>query len=352
MTPIGVLTESATLPPAFWRERLAPYAKPCLKRGLLDLATSIVAYLALTVAMYALVDVSVLLVLLLAVPAAGFLLRTFIVFHDCAHGSFFADRRANKCVGVACALLVYQPFHSWRYEHSVHHATAGDLDNRGMGDVDTLTVAEYRELSSLGRFGYRLMRNPLVLLVLGPLWALMLEPRLVPGWARKRFWRKIVATDIAIVAILGGLGVLLGWLPVVLVQTPSAMLAGAAGVWLFYVQHQFEGVYWQRNDDWSYAESALRGSSHLKLPKVLQFFTGNIGLHHVHHLSTRIPNYNLQRAHDENPVFHDVPTLSFWDGIRTLRLKLYDEERGKLVGFSAARLSGAAIRRGPVGSEP
>jgi omega-6 fatty acid desaturase (delta-12 desaturase) len=337
MTPTGALIESATLQPAFWRERLSPYARPCTKRGLLDLATSVVPYLALTAAMYALVDVSTLLVLALAVPAAGFLLRTFIVFHDCAHGSFFAGRAANKCVGVACALLVYQPFHSWRYEHAVHHATAGDLDNRGMGDVDTLTVAEYRELSRLGRVGYRLMRSPFVLLVLGPLWALFLEPRLVPGWARERFWRKIVATDIAIVAIIAALGALLGWGAVALVQVPSAMLAGAAGVWLFYVQHQFEGVYWVRNDSWSYAESALRGSSHLKLPKVLQFFTGNIGLHHVHHLSPRIPNYNLQRAHDENPVFHDVPTLSLWDGIRTLRLKLYDEERGELVGFSAAR---------------
>jgi omega-6 fatty acid desaturase (delta-12 desaturase) len=337
MTPPGAPTESATLPPAFWREQLAPYAKPCVKRGLLDLATSVVPYLALTAAMYALVDVSILLALVLAVPAAGFLLRTFIVFHDCAHGSFFAQRAANKWVGVACALLVYQPFHSWRYEHAVHHATAGDLDNRGMGDVDTLTVAEYRELSPLGRLGYRLMRNPFVLLVLGPLWALFLEPRLIPGWARRRFWRNIVATDVAIAAIIAGLCVLLGWPSVLLVQVPSAMLAGAAGVWLFYVQHQFEGVYWQRNDNWSYADSALRGSSHLKLPKILQFFTGSIGLHHVHHLSPRIPNYNLQRAHDENAVFHDVPTLSLWDGIRTLRLKLYDEERGKLVGFSAAR---------------
>jgi acyl-lipid omega-6 desaturase (Delta-12 desaturase) len=337
MMPTGVLTDCATLPPAFWRERLAPYAKPSLKRGLVDLATSVLPYLVLTAAMYVLIDVSVLLVLALGVLAGGFLLRTFIVFHDCAHNSFFADRRANKCVGVACALLVYQPFHSWRHEHAVHHATAGDLDNRGMGDVDTLTVAEYRGLSRLRRLEYRMMRNPFVLLVLGPLWALLLEPRLVPGWARERFWRKIVATDIAIVAIIAALGVLLGWGAVALVQVPSAMLAGAAGVWLFYVQHQFEGVYWERNDSWSYADSALRGSSYLRLPKVLQFFTGNIGLHHVHHLSTRIPNYNLQRAHDENPVFHDVPTLSLWDGVRTLRLKLYDEERGTLVGFSAAR---------------
>src|SRR2546430_8584085 len=203
MTSSGALTEGATLPPAFWRERLAPYAKPCVRRGLLDLATSVVPYLALTAAMYVLFEVSIALVLVVAVPAAGFLLRTFIVFHDCAHGSFFSSRTANKCVGVACALLVFQPFHSWRHEHAVHHATAGDLDNRGMGDVDTLTVAEYRELSPLGRLGYRLMRNPFVLLGLGPLWALLLEPRLVPSWGRRRFWRMILATDVAIAALVG-----------------------------------------------------------------------------------------------------------------------------------------------------
>jgi omega-6 fatty acid desaturase (delta-12 desaturase) len=181
------------------------------------------------------------------------------------------------------------------------------------------------------------MRNPAVLLVLGPLWALMLEPRLVPAWARRRFWRQIVATDVALVALLGSLVVLLGWEAVLLVQLPAALLAGAAGVWLFYVQHQFEDVYWERNGEWSYQDSALRGSSYLKLPKLLQFFTGNIGLHHVHHMNPRIPNYNLQRAHDELPVFHDVPTLNLWDGIRTLQLKLYDEQQGRLVTFAAAR---------------
>jgi len=329
------LTEA--LQPAFWRERLAPYAEARLGQSLLDLATSVVAYVALTAAMYALVHVSEILVLVLALPTAGFLLRTFIVFHDCAHGSFLPSRRANEWVGVVCALLVYSPFHSWRHEHAVHHATAGDLDRRGMGDVDTLTVAEYLARPWPQRLGYRLMRNPFVLLVLGPLWALLLEPRLVPGWARRRFWRQIVATDLALVALVGALCALAGWKAVLLVQLPSAMLAGAAGVWLFYVQHQFEGVYWQRHGNWSYAESALRGSSYLKLPRLLQFFTGNIGLHHVHHLSARIPNYNLQRAHDENPVFHDVPTLTLWDGIRTLRLKLYDEQRARLVSFSAAR---------------
>jgi omega-6 fatty acid desaturase (delta-12 desaturase) len=238
-------------------------------------------------------------------------------------------------------VLVFAPFHSWRYEHAVHHATAGNLDERGMGDVDTITVAEYLGRSWPRRLEYRILRNPFVLLTIGPLWALMLEPRLVPAWARKRFWRQIVATDLALVALIGALVVLFGWKAVLLVQLPGAMLAGAAGVWLFYVQHQFEDVYWERRDGWCFQSSALRGSSYLKLPKVLQFFTGNIGLHHIHHLHPRIPNYNLQRAHDENPVFHEAPTLSLWDGIRALRLKLYDEQAGRLVTFSAARQSRA-----------
>ncbi len=331
------LTQIEELGPSFWRERLAPYAEPRTGRGVLDLATSVVPYLALTAAGYALVQVSYLFALALAVPAAAFLLRTFIVFHDCTHGSFFSSRTANKWVGIVCGLIVFTPFHIWRYEHAVHHATAGDLDQRGRGDVDTRTMAEYLALSRPRRLEYRLMRNPFVMFILGPPWAMMLKPRLVPVWARERFWRKIVATDLVLIAVIGALCALFGWTAVLLVQLPAEMLAGGAGIFLFYVQHQFEGVYWQRHDRWSYPGSALQGSSYLRLPKVLQFFTGNIGLHHVHHLSPRIPNYNLQRAHDENPVFHDVPTLNVWDGIRTLRLKLYDEQRGRLVGFSAAR---------------
>jgi acyl-lipid omega-6 desaturase (Delta-12 desaturase) len=320
-----------------WQEALAPYARPHLGRGALDLATSVVPYLALSVGMYLLLGVSYPLAFVLAVPAAGFLLRTYVVFHDCAHGSFLPWRRANTWLGTLCGLLVYSPFHSWRHEHAVHHATSGDLDRRGKGDVDTLTVAEYAALPWPKRLAYRLLRNPLVMLGLGPIWALMLEPRLVPSWARARFGRKIIATDVALAGLVAGLCALVGWRAFLRVQMPTAMLAGAAGVWLFYVQHQFEEVYWERKEDWSYAEASLQGSSHLKLPKVLQFFTGNIGLHHVHHLSARIPNYNLQRAHDENPIFHDVPQLTLWDGIRALRLKLYDEERGRLVTFLEAR---------------
>jgi omega-6 fatty acid desaturase (delta-12 desaturase) len=304
---------------------------------MLDLLTSVVPYLLLLVLMYLAVDSSFLLVLALSVPAAGFLLRTFIVFHDCAHGSFLPSKRANAWLGTALGLLVYESFLSWRHSHAVHHATSGDLDRRGVGDVHTLTVAEYRSLSWRGRLGYRLFRNPLVMFGLGPVYALVLHPRLVPRSARPRIRRSVIATNVALAAVVGALCLLVGWREFLLVQTPSMMLAGAAGVWLFYVQHQFEDTYWQSADDWSYAEAALQGSSHLVLPRVLQFFSGNIGLHHVHHLSAKVPNYNLQRAHDENSIFHDVPTLSLWDGLRAVRFKLWDEGRGRLVTFAEER---------------
>jgi omega-6 fatty acid desaturase (delta-12 desaturase) len=320
-----------------WREVLEPYARPRLRRSLLDIATSVVPYLGISALMYLALGVSYLFVLALAVPAAGFLLRTFIVFHDCAHGSFLSSKRANAWLGAALGLVVYAPFLSWRHSHAVHHATAGDLDRRGVGDVLTLTVAEYRASSWPRRLGYRLFRNPLVMFGLGPMYALLVQPRLVSRSARPRIRHSVIGTNAALAALIGALCWLVGWREYLVVQLTPALLAGSVGVWLFYVQHQFEDTYWQSAGAWTYADAALRGSSYLRLPKVLQFFTGNIGLHHVHHLSSRIPNYNLQRAHDQNPIFHDVPTLSLWDGLRAVRLKLWDEAGARLVTFAQAR---------------
>jgi acyl-lipid omega-6 desaturase (Delta-12 desaturase) len=335
-----------------WRAALAPYTRPSVSRSLLDVATSIVPYLGLWALMYLALDVSYLLVVALTIPAAGFLVRTYIVFHDCAHGSFMPSRRANIWLGTVCGLMVFTPFKKWRHEHAVHHATAGDLDRRGVGDVRTLTVAEYQALSWQRRLGYRLFRNPLVMFGIGPIYALILAPRWVSRGSRERIRRSVILTDLVLAVGIGTLCWLVGWRDYLLVQMPAVLLGGSVGVWLFYVQHQFEDTYWQSSDGWSYADAALCGSSHLKLPRVLQFFTGNIGLHHVHHLSTRIPNYNLQRAHEEVPVFHDVPTLSLWDGIRAVRLKLWDEAGERLVTFAEARtaapgstgLSAAATR--------
>jgi len=287
--------------------------------------------------MYLALDVSYLLTLALALPAAGFLLRTFIVFHDCTHGSFLPTKRANTWVGIATGLLVYSPFEAWRHEHAVHHATAGDLDRRGVGDLPTLTVAEYESMTPIRRLGYRLFRNPFVMFGIGPAFALIIQPRFVSRSARPRIRRSVMRTNLALAATAGLACWLIGWQEYLIVQWPAALLAAAAGVWLFYVQHQFEDVYWESTGDWSYADAALRGSSYLKLSRPLRFFTGNIGLHHVHHLSARIPNYNLQRAHDENAIFHDVPTLSLLDGLRAVRFKLWDEDRRRLVTFAEAR---------------
>jgi acyl-lipid omega-6 desaturase (Delta-12 desaturase) len=322
----------------YWREDLAPYAQPHMGRTLRELATSVVPYLGLSVVMYECLSISYLLVLAIAIPTAGFLVRTFILFHDCTHGSLLRSKRANAWLGTVLGLFVYAPFLRWRHDHAIHHATSGDLDRRGGGDVRTLTVSEYLELSSRARVGYRLFRNPLVMFGIGPIAALLVGPRLVAKDARPRMRRSVIGTNIALAAVVAGMCWLVGWEDFLLVQAPTVMLAGSAGIWLFYVQHQFEDAYWEGSGEWSYADAALRGSSYLKLPKVLQFFSGNIGLHHVHHLNARIPNYNLQRAHDENAIFHSVPTLSFMDGMRAVRLKLWDERTGRMVGFAEARV--------------
>jgi omega-6 fatty acid desaturase (delta-12 desaturase) len=322
--------------PATWTRRLDVYARPSLSRSLLDLGTSVVPYLALLVAIDLSLRISVVLAIALAVPAAGFLLRTFIVFHDCAHGSFMPTKRGNSLLGAAVGILVWLPFRSWQHEHAIHHASSGDLDRRGVGDVTTLTVDEYRALRWWQRLGYRLFRNPLVMFGLGWLLVLVLKPRLVPRGASKRVRRSILATNLVLVLLIVGIGLMLGWRTLLLVQGPVLLITGAIGIWLFYVQHQFEDTYWQGHDDWRYDEAALRGSSYLKLPRVLQFFTGNIGFHHVHHLSARIPNYNLKAAHETIAAAHPVPQLSLWEGLRATRLKLWDERRGRLVTFREA----------------
>lgn len=319
------------------RETLAPFARPRAGLGWLAVATSAVPYLVLSVVIYLTLGVSPALTIALAILAAGFLVRVFVMFHDCTHGSLLPSRRANALVGNALGLLVLSSYRVWRHEHLGHHATSGDLDRRGFGDLLTLTVAEYRAQSWRSRLGYRLFRHPLILFGLGPVFSMIIEPRLVHRGTPAATRNAIVALDAALAVIVAGLCRLIGWRDFLLVWSPPALLAGAVGIWLFYVQHQFEDAYWQRREAWSFADAGLRGSSHLKLPRVLRFFTGNIGLHHVHHLNARIPNYNLQRAHDANPMFEESPTLSIRDGLRAVRLKLWDEDSGRLVTFAEAR---------------
>jgi omega-6 fatty acid desaturase (delta-12 desaturase) len=321
--------------PASWQTVLAPHMTPRLRPALLDVATSVVAYLGLMAAMFAAFRVSYLLVLALAIPTAGFLVRTFIVFHDCAHGSFLRRKRANATLGAVLGVVLYTPFAWWRHEHAVHHATTGDLDKRGVGDIHTLTVDEYRALSRWGRVKYRLFRNPFAMFVIGPVWVLLISQRLITRGMRPKLRNSVLGTDLALALGVAGLCWLVGWKEFLLVQSPPLLLAGAAGIWLFYVQHQFEDAYWQSSDTWSFNEAALEGSSHLELPRILRFFTGNIGFHHVHHLSARIPNYNLQAAHEAGSL-GSVTTLTLRDGIRAVRLKLWDQDQRQLVTFREA----------------
>jgi omega-6 fatty acid desaturase (delta-12 desaturase) len=323
--------------PSPGRQIPASYCQPCLSKSVLDVATSIVPYLALSVVLDLTLGVSVLLTFSLVVLTAGFLVRTFVVFHDCAHGSLFVSKRANRWVGRFAGLLVLAPFERWRHDHAVHHGTSGDLERRGVGDIVTLTVHEYRARSWRGRLAYRVIRNPLFMFGLGPIVAMVLGPRIATRSQRPRLRHSVLCTDLCVFVVAAGLCWLMGWERLLLVWAPSALLAGSIGIWLFYVQHQFENAYWQSAADWDYTEAALRGSSYLKLPKLLEFFTGHIGLHHVHHLNARIPNYNLQRAHRENSIFHEVPTVSVLDGLRAVNLKLWDQERGKLISYAQAR---------------
>jgi omega-6 fatty acid desaturase (delta-12 desaturase) len=233
--------------------------------------------------------------------------------------------------------MVFTPFQTWRHSHAVHHATAGDLDRRGTGDVPTMTLDEYLNAGLPLRFGYRAFRNPVVMFGLGWLWGLVIQPRMVSADARPRLKRSTRVTNVVLLVIVTGLCLTLGWDDFLLAQVPAAALAGASGVFLFYVQHQFEDTYWESGESWSYADAALRGSSYLKLPQPFQFFTGNIGLHHVHHLSARVPNYRLQAAHDNVELLQEVPVLTFWDGVKASRLKVWSPEHGRLLTWGEVR---------------
>jgi len=320
--------------PAVWRAALAPYAKAHWGRGLLGIATSLLPYLGLSVLMYIMVNVSVVLVLALSIPAAGFLARTFIMFHDCTHGSLLPSRRANRWVGAVLGVFVLVPFRRWRHDHAVHHASSGDLQRRGVGDIPMLTVAEYQRRSWRGRLAYRMFRSPVVMFGLGPVFAMVIGPRIATRAQRPRLRHSVLGTDLALLVVVGTLCWLMGWQDFLLVWGPAALITGSTGIWLFYVQHQFEDACWQSSEEWTFLDAALRGSSYLKLPPPLEFLTGNIGLHHVHHLNARIPNYNLQRAHNQVALFGDVPVLTLRDGLRAVRLKLWDEQQGRLVTFA------------------
>jgi omega-6 fatty acid desaturase (delta-12 desaturase) len=320
-----------------WKDVVAKYQKSELWPGVWQLVNTLVPYTGLWCLMHLALKVSWWLTLPLAVLAAGFLVRAFIIFHDCGHGSFFPSRRANDIVGFITGVLTFTPYHHWRWEHSLHHATSGDLDRRGTGDVWTLTVQEYLEASRWKRFAYRLARNPVVLFGLAPFVLFFLMQRVPSAKAARRERHSVAWTNLGIVVVAAVMGWVFGFKAYLLLQLLIVMLAGSAGLWLFYVQHQFDGVYWERSEDWDYCTAALKGSSFYKLPKVLQWFSGNIGFHHIHHLSPRIPNYHLEKCHQAEPLFQTVKPVTLLGSLKSLTFRLWDEQRQRLVGYRALR---------------
>ena len=316
-----------------WQQIVMRYNYPSSLASWWQVVNTVIPYIALWVLMYYSLEISYWLTLLLSVLAAGFLVRAFIIFHDCGHGSFFKTERMNRLVGIPLGLLAFTPYHRWHKDHKEHHFTVGNLDKRGVGDVQTLTVDEYKSLSRWGKFSYRFYRHPLFLLGIAPLLLFVVQFRLPKAYMNWKEHLYLQLSNLAI--ILGALGVIwiIGWKAYVLIQLPVIFIASVHGVWLFYVQHQYKDVKWVRSGNWDYKTIALEGSSFFKLPRILQWFTGNIGFHHIHHLGPRIPNYKLAKCYRENPIFQETKPITFFSSLHTLRLRLWDEKREKLVGF-------------------
>lgn len=318
---------------------VAVFAKPVVGRSVFELLVTVVPFILLWAATWAALDRGFWLGLILAIPAGGLLLRLFIIQHDCGHGSLFRRRTTNDWVGRALSVLTLTPYDSWRTSHAKHHATSGHLGRRGTGDIDTLTVAEYRGQSPRQRLLYRLYRNPIVFFAIGPAYTFLLRHRfpIGPGHGGMRPWLSTLATNAAIGTVAGLVIWQIGFLQFFAVHVPIALVAATAGVWLFYIQHQFEHTLWDDEADWSFHEAALHGSSYYDLPRVLRWFTGNIGIHHVHHLSSRIPFYRLPQVLRAHPELADVGRLTLGQSLATLRLRLWDQDKRRMLSFSEAR---------------
>ena len=352
---LAIRTLAPTPERSAWLPVAAHYGRPDRELAVRQLVTSFLPYVALWSAMALSLHVGYWLTLLLALPTAGFLVRIFIVQHDCGHGSFLRSRKMMDLVGSLAAIITLVPYDDWRRSHAIHHANAGRLSERGIGDVSTLTIDEYRSRGRMARLRYRVYRNPLMLFVISPLVLFLILYRFPSRASRLRLKDHVglLATNLAIGGAWATLAFLVGFRHFLMVQAPITVIASSLGMWLFYVQHQFEGTYWSDGEEWDYTAAALHGSSYYRLPRLLQWFVGNIGFHHIHHLSPRIPNYHLERCHVENPMLQDVPTLTLRSSLRTVRLALWDEEAkqaGELRRPAApARRAGSARPRPPAG---
>jgi omega-6 fatty acid desaturase (delta-12 desaturase) len=319
-----------------WRKVFAAYQQPTLARSILELALSAAPLLALWSAGWVASAFGLWwLALAMSVPAAGFLLRLFMVQHDCGHHAFFKSAKTNDAVGRAIGVLTLTPYDCWRRTHAIHHATTGNLDRRSLGAIITLTVEEYSALTLWGRLRYRAYRNPLVLFGLGPAYVYLLQQRVPQGLMREgwRPWLSAMGTNAATALVLFGVAWLAGWQGLLLVLLPTVLLAASAGVWLFFVQHQFEGAYWRRHNHWDHTDAAIHGSSHYDLPRVLRWLTANIGVHHVHHASTKIPFYRLQKVLKDNPELRQVSRLGLRESLGCVKLALWDETAERLISF-------------------
>lgn len=333
------------------RKQIAPFEKSTTMQSVWQMINTIGPFIILWYLAYISLSVSYWLALVPIVIAAGYLTRMFIIFHDCTHHSFFKSRRANRIVGTIMGVLTIFPYDQWGHEHSVHHATSGNLDKRGTGDIWTLTVDEYLAAPLRLRFAYRFYRNPLVMFGIGPIYVFVLKNRFNRKGARKKERMNTYLTNVLIVALIGLLSWAVGWQSFLLVQGSIFFLSGSVGIWLFYVQHTFEDSYFVEDKQWEYVKAAVEGSSFYKLPKIMQFLTGNIGFHHVHHLSPRVPNYKLEEAHKNTPPLQNVPTISLATSLRSLRFRLWDEKNMNFVGFkdvkSLAKKSSISVQSKP-----
>jgi omega-6 fatty acid desaturase (delta-12 desaturase) len=341
-----------------WIAVVVRHQNPHLWKSLWQILNSYVPFFMLWYLMYRSLEYSYGITLGLSIVAAGFLLRIFIIQHDCGHRAFFRSKKANDMIGFICGILTLTPYHHWRKSHALHHARAGNLDRRFshlVSDSLTLTVKEYLGLPRWKRLKYRFYRHPVILFGLGPLVYFIIAHRFPYGtpWSWKQEWLSVCWTNVALVVVTALVGLCLGFREVVMIQLPTFYLAAIAGLWIFYIQHQFEETYWVPHAEWDYVRAAMQGSSYYKLPRILQWFTGNIGLHHIHHLSSKIPNYHLQPCHDAYAMFQQVPPLTFWQSLKCASLKLWDEDRGRLVRFRD--LKGARGRQealAEVGGQP
>ena len=319
--------------PISWRKIVVKYQRPSLKKSMWQIINTGIPYIGLWALMYFTMTVSWVLTIALALLAGLFLVRVFIIFHDCGHGSYFHSKKANNIVGFISGLLTLTPYRYWSFQHAAHHGSSGNLDQRGVGDVWTMTVKEYLSASRSKRFLYRLMRNPFVLFGIVPLGLFIFYQRFAHASAKKRFKRSVWLMNAAILVYVISMSLLFGFWNYLFIQLTVTAVGSTLGMWMFYVQHQFEDTYWRKGEEWDYTNSAMKGSSFYKLPKILQWFSGNIGYHHIHHLSSRIPNYSLEKCHNEEPLFQQVPELTLCSSLKSLKLRLWDEERQKLIGY-------------------